>query len=189
VSISILNIQQNSFNTTFDNLEILTVQHLRKAEFCSLSLKMFHQWNAKISWAWMKMPPIKHYLYLLYAAVFLEKLTGLQLVKKFPTFYGNQRFITAFTSARHLSLSWASSILSIHPHSTSWKSILTHCGPVTQICVFCVTTVKDGWHKIAFEHALGIYALNYPIHGAFFNLVLWARFLKTVILLWINDLW
>jgi hypothetical protein len=35
----------------------------------------------------------------------LEKLTGLQLVKKFPAFYGTGRFITAFTSARHLSLS------------------------------------------------------------------------------------
>jgi len=34
----------------------------------------------------------------------LEKLTGLQLVKKFPAFYGTRKFITAFTSARHLSL-------------------------------------------------------------------------------------
>ena len=30
--------------------------------------------------------------------VLLEKLTGFQLVKKFPTFYGTRRFITAFTS-------------------------------------------------------------------------------------------
>jgi len=37
--------------------------------------------------------------------VILEKLTGLQPVKKFPAFYGTQRFITAFTSARQLSLS------------------------------------------------------------------------------------
>ena len=37
--------------------------------------------------------------------VLLEKLTGLQLVKKFLAFYGTRRFITAFTSARHLSLS------------------------------------------------------------------------------------
>jgi flagellar basal body-associated protein FliL len=37
--------------------------------------------------------------------VLLERLTGSQLVKKFPTFYGTRRFITAFTSARHLSLS------------------------------------------------------------------------------------
>ena len=35
----------------------------------------------------------------------LEKLTGLQLVKKFPAFHGTRRFITALTSVRHLSLS------------------------------------------------------------------------------------
>ena len=35
----------------------------------------------------------------------LEKPTGFQLVKKFPAFYGTRMFITAFTSARHLSLS------------------------------------------------------------------------------------
>jgi hypothetical protein len=33
----------------------------------------------------------------------LEKLTGSQLVKEFPTFYGNRRFIAAFRSARHVS--------------------------------------------------------------------------------------
>jgi len=54
----------------------------------------------------------------------LEKLTGLQLVKKFLTFYGTRRFITALTSARHLSLYWASSIQSKHPHPTSRISIL-----------------------------------------------------------------
>ena len=52
------------------------------------------------------------------------ELTGLKLVKKFPAFYGTRRFITAVTSARHLSLSWASSIQSIPPHPTSWRSIL-----------------------------------------------------------------
>jgi len=35
----------------------------------------------------------------------LEKLTGSQLVKKFPTFYGTRTFITTFTSAHHLFLS------------------------------------------------------------------------------------
>jgi len=38
------------------------------------------------------------------STVLLEKLTGFQLVKKFPTFYGAQRFITTFTSACHLAL-------------------------------------------------------------------------------------
>ena len=53
-----------------------------------------------------------------------RQLTGLQLVKKFPTFHGTRRFITAFTSVRHLSLSWARPIQSIYPHPTSWRSIL-----------------------------------------------------------------
>ena len=56
--------------------------------------------------------------------VLLEKLTGLQLVKKFPAFHGTRRFITALTNVRHLSLSWASPIRSIYPHPTSWRSIL-----------------------------------------------------------------
>ena len=42
---------------------------------------------------------------ILHGAVLLEKLTGFQLVKKLPAFHGTQQFITAFTSARHLSLS------------------------------------------------------------------------------------
>ena len=54
----------------------------------------------------------------------LEKLTGLQLVKKFPAFHGTWRFITTLTSICHLSLSWASPIQSIYPHPTSWRSIL-----------------------------------------------------------------
>jgi len=56
--------------------------------------------------------------------VLLEKLTNSQLVNKFPAFYGTWRFITAFTSACHLSLSWNSSIQSMPPHPTSWRSIL-----------------------------------------------------------------
>jgi hypothetical protein len=34
----------------------------------------------------------------------LEKLTSFQTVKKFPAFYGTRRFLTAFTSARQLTL-------------------------------------------------------------------------------------
>jgi len=37
--------------------------------------------------------------------VLLEKLTGVQLVKKFSGFHGTRRFITALKSARHLSVS------------------------------------------------------------------------------------
>jgi hypothetical protein len=35
--------------------------------------------------------------------VFLEKLTGFRLVKKFPAFYGNEKFITAFKNSHQLS--------------------------------------------------------------------------------------
>ena len=64
------------------------------------------------------------YLLTPWSRVLLEKLTGLRLVKKFPTFYGIRWFITAFTSAHYLSLSRVSSIHSIHPHPTYWISIL-----------------------------------------------------------------
>jgi hypothetical protein len=45
------------------------------------------------------------YLITPWSRVDLEKLTGSQRVKKLPAFYGTERFITAFTSACHLSLS------------------------------------------------------------------------------------
>ena len=64
------------------------------------------------------------YLLTPWCRVLLEKLTGLQLVKKFPAYYGTRRFITAFTSFRQPSLSWASPIQSTCPQPTSWRSIL-----------------------------------------------------------------
>ena len=64
------------------------------------------------------------YLLTPWCRVLLGKLTGLQLVKKFPAFHGTRIFITVLTSVRHLSLSWASQIQSIYPHPTSWISIL-----------------------------------------------------------------
>jgi hypothetical protein len=70
---------------------------------------------------WTELALVYLYLYLLtylltpLSRVLLEKLTGSQLVKKFPTFYGTWRFITAFASACHLSLSWARSIQYMSP--------------------------------------------------------------------------
>ena len=42
-----------------------------------------------------------------------------KLLKKFPAFYGTRRFITVFTWARHLSLSWARTIQSAAPSNLS----------------------------------------------------------------------
>ena len=53
-----------------------------------------------------------------------EKLTSFQRVKKFPAFYGTQKFIITLTSGRHLSIAWARSIQPTPPHPTSWRSII-----------------------------------------------------------------
>jgi hypothetical protein len=66
----------------------------------------------------------KVYLLTPWSSALIEQLNGSHLVKKFPAFYGNRRFITAFTSARHLSLFWARSIQSTPPHPTDRKYIL-----------------------------------------------------------------
>ena len=66
----------------------------------------------------------RHCIITPWCRVLLEKLPGLQLVKKFPAFHGTRKFITAFTSFRHPSLSWTSPIQSTCPQPTSWRSIL-----------------------------------------------------------------
>jgi hypothetical protein len=47
----------------------------------------------------------KPYLLTPWSRVLPEKLKRPELLKKFPAFYGTRRFITAFSRARHLSLS------------------------------------------------------------------------------------
>ena len=44
--------------------------------------------------------------------------------QEIPRISRNPKFIAALKSVRHLSLSWASPIQYIYPHSTSWRSIL-----------------------------------------------------------------
>ena len=58
-----------------------------------------------------------------WSRVLLEKLTGFASSQEIPRIYGTRKFITIFTSARHLSLSWANSIHSPRP-PTSWRSHL-----------------------------------------------------------------
>jgi len=55
-----------------------------------------------------------NYLHNPCSTVVAGKLTVSQLVKKFLEFYETRKFITAFTSASHLSLSWARSIQSTY---------------------------------------------------------------------------
>jgi hypothetical protein len=51
--------------------------------------------------------------------------------QEFTAFYETRRFITAITSTRHLSLSWARSIQFTPPHPTSWKIHLNIIHPST----------------------------------------------------------
>jgi hypothetical protein len=64
------------------------------------------------------------YLLTPWSRVLLDKLTCPMLIKKFITFYGAVKFLTAFTEACDLFLSWARSIQSMLPHLTFWRSIL-----------------------------------------------------------------
>jgi hypothetical protein len=87
--------------------------------------------------------------------VLLEKLTGLQLIKNFPSFYGTRKFITAFTSSRHLSLSCASSIQSTPPHPTCWRSILILSSHL------CLVSLQ--WSlSLRFLHQHPVYASSLP---------------------------
>ena len=70
------------------------------------------------------------YLLNLWSRVLLEKLIGSLEIKKIPTFYGNRRFIIAFTNARHLTQYQTTSIQSMPLHPISWWSILTLSSPL-----------------------------------------------------------
>jgi len=59
-----------------------------------------------------------------WSRVLLDKVPDCQLVKKFPALYETRIFVTAFTSTRHLSLSWATSIHSTPSYPTCWRCIL-----------------------------------------------------------------
>ena len=76
-----------------------------------------------LTWV-LKITYLLTHLLIPWCRVLLEKLSGLQLVKKLSAFHDTRRFITALTWVRQLSLSWVSPIQSIYPHPTSWRSIL-----------------------------------------------------------------
>ena len=104
---------------------------------------------------------LRTYLFTPWSKVLLEKLAGSQLVKKFPAFYGTRKFITAYTSVCHLSLSQASSIQSMPSHPTSWRSILI-VPPiytwVSQVVFFHHVSPPKPWIRLSYLP----YALHAP---------------------------
>ena len=89
---------------------LLQLQQLRNYEF-NMNLNDFPTYNYKHKFMTLYSPSIILHSYLLTyllttrSTVLLENLTGSQVGKKLPAFYGTRRFITAFISAHHLSLS------------------------------------------------------------------------------------
>ena len=114
------------FNSAIKELNMILTHHnhsLFEIIFCNSSHNSESQQlykHRQIMWFSKLIQLFFSYWFTPWSRVLLEKLTGFQIVKKFPAFYGIQKF----TSARHLSLSWASSIQSIPPHPTSWRTIL-----------------------------------------------------------------
>jgi len=87
-----------------------------------------YQWQPLQIWYIHLLTPWSH--------VLLEKLT--------------LTFITAFTSARHLSLSWARSIQSMLPQPPSWRSSNVHLG------------LPNGLFPLSFPHQNPVYASPLP---------------------------
>ena len=108
-------------------------------------------------------------LYTPSSTVILEKLTTSQLVRKFPTFYGTRRFITTFTSARHLSLSWATSILPCLPFQFlkfHHNSILPSIPGVFQDISYCT--------KNMYACRLSPIHATCPAHLILLNFITWT---------------
>ena len=81
-------------------------------------------WRLMYKSFFLRLSKILYYLLTPWSRVFLQNLTSFKLVKKFSAFYETWMFITTYTSAHHLSLSWIRLIQSMPPQPTSSQSIL-----------------------------------------------------------------
>ena len=74
---------------------------------------------------WHKIRPyLLTYILTPWSRALIEKITGWQLVKKFPAFYGTRRFITAFTRSTTSPCPEPDQSSPCPPHPTSWRSFL-----------------------------------------------------------------
>ena len=94
------------------------------------------------------LPTHQQYLLTPWCRVLLGKPTGLQLVKKFPAFHRTRKFISALTSVRQLSLSWANPIQSIYPHPISLCYV---CSYITEIFVAVFKDPRSAYYAKIFK--------------------------------------
>jgi len=113
--------------------------------------------NFKLSFSLFGIILVVHnYLLTPWNRVLIEKLTGLQLVKKFSAFYGTRMLITASRSSRDLFLSWGSSIQCIPP---TYNFMNTHLN-----IIFPYTAGSPQW-SLSFQASLSCTRLSPPPHA------------------------
>jgi hypothetical protein len=94
----------NSVNAVAGNNNCLVLETLETHKYVPQA--KFSDCNGNVCGKYCALDRSERYYFLTpRSRVLLEKLTGSQLVKKFPALYGTRRVITAFTRARYLSLS------------------------------------------------------------------------------------
>ena len=98
------------------------------------------------------------------------KLAGPKLFKKFPAFYGTLNFITAFTSVRGQSGSWARGIHSMSSYPTFWSWILifsSHQCPDLQSGLFTYFDVFSTVH-----HSIELFHQPTLMHNFLYSLTI-----------------
>ena len=105
----------------------------------------------------------------------------LQLVKKFPAFSVTRRFITAFITASHLSLSWDRSIRSMPPcHflKSQFNTNLSTQAWVLQVVSFPQVSPPNSVYTSPLPH---IFHLTHPSHNSSFDHWLWDSSLQILL--------
>jgi len=111
------------------------------------------------------LPLSRSILHIPWSRVLLGKLSGSQVVKKFPAFYGTRRFITVVTRARHLPLYWDRSIQSMPSHPTPEDEVAVYIiiihqqqqNSVLLDCIACTWNLQlvlpsFAWYRYLFLH-------------------------------------
>jgi hypothetical protein len=100
--------------------------------------------------------------------VLLKKPPDVLSLDTFPTFHGTQRFITAFTKALHLYLSWARPIQSTPIHRISERSILMLS---TNLCI----GIPSGLFLSGFPLHPHSHYMSHPSHRLHNSNYIWHR--------------